>query len=66
MATVHTCDRCGCEIGKFEVPNNTVQVPSLVVPRHKQVDLCDQCVLELRVFLGLAIAERIPDLNITP
>ena len=66
MAVWHKCDVCGNEIRNYQKPRNMVRVPSLVINRYKDMDLCEECVKKLRGFLGLPVAERVPEVNITP
>ena len=70
MATKHECDRCGAEIKNYTGIGNQFKLPSLIQvidtkatekgAGYNFFDLCDICISNLRLWLGMESVDRVP------
>ena len=72
MAVQHNCDRCEKHIKEYMTYNNVIHIPTflhLVAGKDvkakpmKDIDLCANCLAELREFLGMERADRFENPN---
>ena len=74
MAIQHNCDVCGEYVEKYFTYINTIRIPTMLVPIEQKggktqvvntstrdIDLCNSCMIELRVFLGLDPTDRVKE-----
>ena len=61
MSVMHACDACGEVIRNYSEPSNRAIIPFVGSTDREVIDLCPECLKDLRTFLGKELFYRIPE-----